>query len=185
MSGIENNNRSIRQRVVLLLRSNSTSLSLWFRKSKIRLSLAGVATLLAVPVAAYAAQSFSAGSDASANLTAQPSDEPALKSEPALLQEVPPVSASSSASSSAGGAQNQAATNTQVTVNGQSIPVPENGSVHRTIDTGNGQVSVNIDNNTTNENNQGNSFTSINSFSSSTSTSVNVNQSTNIGGTQQ
>ncbi len=182
MSRLENSNKPMRSRIVLLLRSNLAALGSLFRKSKFRLGLAGVATLAAVPVAAFAAQSFSDSPDTSANHTSQPAGEtPSAQAETPVVEQVPPPAASTSASN---GAQNQTSTTTQVTVNGESIPVPENGSVHRTIDTGNGQVTVNVDNSTTTAN-PGNSYTSVHSFSSSASSSVNVNQSTNIGGNSQ
>lgn len=185
MSGLEIGNKSIRARVALLLRSRLAGIASLPHRSRLRLTLAGAAALAAVPVAAFAVQGLSGSSDTGASVSSQPAaDSLPVQAGAALNQDT--ASNSSSSSSSAGSSENHATVNTQVTVNGQSVPVPENGSVHRIIETGNGgQVTVDINNSTTTENNPGNSFTSVHSFSSSTSSSVNVNQTTNIGGISQ
>lgn len=186
MSELESNNKPIRSRIVLLLRSKFAGIASLPRKSKLRLSFAGAAVLAAFPVAAFAVQGFSSSAD-SVNTTSQTStDEPAGQANGSTpSQEVPPAASSStSAGNSSNNSENNANVHTEITVNGQSIPVPQNGSTQQTINTGNGEVSVNVQSSSSNNNN-GSSFTSVNSFSSSASASVNVNQTTNIGGTSQ
>lgn len=70
----------------------------------------------------------------------------------------------------------QSDTSTNVTVNNQQIPVPENGSVTKTIQNDNGSTTV-----TVNSNNVSNG--DVNS-GSTTSTSLNVNTSTHSGSTK-
>jgi hypothetical protein len=63
----------------------------------------------------------------------------------------------------------------KVIVNGQSINVPENGSLNQSIDNVNGHTNINVSNDHTSNTSGGSSS----SNSSSTTTTVNVNQSSN------
>lgn len=60
---------------------------------------------------------------------------------------------------------------TQVTVNGENIPVPQNGSVHRTIETPSGTTSLDVSTDT-NGSSYNSSFTSTNMNVSSSSWSI-------------
>ncbi len=58
---------------------------------------------------------------------------------------------------------------TSVSVNGETVPVPQNGSVHKTVTNENGTTTVDVQN----SNNSGNTSTQVNTFSSSSTTTSN------------
>lgn len=77
------------------------------------------------------------------------------------------AAAEESLDDSSGQASSQTSTTTSVTVNGQNIPVPENGRVSQTLNTNNGTTTVNVDN-------QSSSTGSAGSSTNRTKSSVNV-----------
>jgi hypothetical protein len=81
-----------------------------------------------------------------------------------------------STGSHAAGSSSESNTSTNVTVNNQQIPVPENGSVSKTIQNSDGSTTVNVSSNNV-SNGDSNS-------SSTTSTSLNVSTSTQSGSTK-
>lgn len=64
---------------------------------------------------------------------------------------------------------------TQVTVNGQQIEVPENGSTTKTIDTDSGQATVTVNNQSSSDNSSSQTIVNSNTNSSNTSSQVNIN----------
>jgi len=79
---------------------------------------------------------------------------------------------SASTSSTANNSQTPGSNSTNVTVNGQSIPVPDNGSYNELLNSGNSKTDVTI-------NSERTSATSGSSASNNSSTSININQSGN------
>ena len=75
-----------------------------------------------------------------------------------------PETSASTDQSTAGAASSTSSTNVQVNVNGQSIAVPENGSVQKTVPTSDGTSQSSV---------------SVNSSSNSSGTSLNLNVSSN------
>lgn len=76
---------------------------------------------------------------------------------------------------SPGQASSQTSNNTKVTVNGQNIPIPENGSVNQTINNNGSTTTVNVDN-------RSSSSGTVGSSTNRSSSSVNVRvQSTQKG----
>jgi len=100
------------------------------------------------------------------------------------LNTTPPTELPTSVSSSANSAQsttsqtNSSSDHTEVTVNGETIPLPANGSVQKTVINNNGSTTVNVTRNSSQ--NGTNSYTNVqtNSFSSGIANST----STQIGG---
>lgn len=82
-----------------------------------------------------------------------------------LDTEKPPV-ANNNHSQNSGEAAGGTKTQTRIQAGGETINVPSNGSVHRTIDTGDGKVKVDVENNTSSSGSSSSS-TSIQSQSSS------------------
>ncbi len=72
----------------------------------------------------------------------------------------------------------------QVTVNGESVPVPENGSVRRTIQSADGQTTLDVSSSSDGESSN-NSYSSLNVNLSSNSSSFSSNSSITIGGTTE
>lgn len=82
-------------------------------------------------------------------------------------------------STSVNSTTNQAGqTSTKVTVNGQEVTVPDNGSTGQTINTANGQVNINVNNSNSS------SFTNYDTDSSSLNISTQTNFTTGGGQTQ-
>jgi hypothetical protein len=101
-------------------------------------------------------------------------DRPARSATAADQPSVPVGDRSSAASSSTSGSTSQSGSNFQVSVNGQDIAVPDNGSMSKSVPTadGSGQTNISI---TNTHSSDGNSYS--HSFSS---TNSNVTSSTNI-----
>jgi hypothetical protein len=86
-----------------------------------------------------------------------------------LSEPASPVAEPADQSSSTSSGSDTSSKSTSVTVNNQPIEVPENGSVHKVIQSGDGKTEVNI---SVNSNSNG-------STSTNTSTSTNLNVNTN------
>lgn len=92
-------------------------------------------------------------------------------------------SGQSSFSASSDTSTDQSASSGSVTVNGETIPVPKNGSVHKVVPSADGNTSVNI------QMNNGSSSVSTHSYSSSVTTqngqtSVQIDQHSSTSGTE-
>lgn len=131
-----------------------------FLHSKTGLGIIGVIALAVAPTAAFALDSFGSQDtpatslDTSFSTSATTSNS--LPVEPTSLETT--VNTNSSGNNSS----------TQVTVNGQEVTVPENGSVHKTIADDNGKTTVDVTSTRTGTA----SNVQINSFSSNVSSSV-------------
>jgi hypothetical protein len=146
--------------------SSSTGQSRVKRRSRV-LSAAGTAGIFLIPLATYALYN-PAGSGS------EPPSGPQVKNQSTLKADSASNTSGSSAPSE-GSSQSHNSSTTQVTVNGQIIPVPENGSVHQTVPTPDGTGSTNVDINSslsdsnTTVTTNGNGSTSVNIDSSSQS----------------
>lgn len=159
MLELENGNVSYRSAVGTFLRSkfgHFTSASL---QTKISLVITGLLALAAAP-AAYALNNMG-GTDAAATTSLSSSHEVADQAQSQS-------SSSSSFTSSSLNVTNNGGSSTQVTVNGQPVAVPENGSVHKIIKDDNGETVVDISTHSTNSAN-GNSSSSVWVYSQSSS----------------
>ena len=91
---------------------------------------------------------------------------------------------SASLNNSSSTSSNTGSTSTRVTVNGQPVEVPNNGSVHKTLATSDGQTSVDISNTSTTSGDTASGTTTTNNLqvfsesSGSSNTSVHINNST-------
>lgn len=87
--------------------------------------------------------------------------------------EQPVMNQQQSSTSSSSNQGSSSESKTTVTINNETVPVPQNGSVERTITNDNGTTQVNV---STNTDSNGNSHTS--SFMTTNSNSSNINNST-------
>ncbi|MGZ6005454.1 MAG: hypothetical protein ACXWLH_04865 [Candidatus Saccharimonadales bacterium] len=102
----------------------------------------------------------------------------AVKDSPQSNSAKTDVSVSSNQSKAVDDDSSGTATNTQVTVNGKSIPVPKNGSVHKTVpgDQDGASVTVDVQNNSQgSSSNQSSSSSNITVFGQSSNISSEVN----------
>lgn len=160
MSHLEGGNEVTSRSLTSFLHSKLSKLHLPFPKSKAGIVAIGAAVLVITPTAAIAIQNLSTPSN---NSTAGTSG-----SVGATGVITPPASSVTQQSTQTGNSNNTqggSATTTQVTVNGQQVPVPANGSVQKTITTENGQTTVNVSNTSTSNNNSSSSNVNISSHS--------------------
>ncbi len=91
---------------------------------------------------------------------------------------------SSGARTSTNSMSDSSKSSVQVTVNGETVPVPENGSVHRTLQSADGQTTLDVS--TSSDGGASNSSSSsLNVNVSSNSSSFSSNSSVTIGGTTE
>jgi len=132
----------------------------------------GAASVLAVALVTFVvvrtnASQASVKTTITSSQTATPDKDEAVfsaaeKTDDITTQENQPMTTQSSSNS-----DSTSNVDTKITVNNQDIPVPENGTVHRTIQSDNGTTNVTV-----------NTSTGTTSNQSTTSTSTNVNTST-------
>lgn len=132
----------------------------------------GAASILAVALVTFVVVSTNASQASvkttiTSSKTANPQKGEAVfstteKTDEVTTQENQPMTTQSSSNS-----DSTSNVDTKITVNNQDIPVPENGTVHRTIQSDNGTTNVTV-----------NTSTGTTSNQSTTSTSTNVNTST-------
>ena len=139
---------------------------------------AGVASLVAVSLVAFTVVRTNASQNSShsnnAVITTKTTVQDAVVSQPqeaadVSVQEEQPMTTQSSSNDS------RSTSDTKVTINNENIPVPENGTVHRTIQNENGTTNVTVNTNTGTTSNQSSSSTSMNVNTSTFSRSSDVN----------
>lgn len=173
MFHLEGGNESIGYKIGSFLRSKFANLHLPpLRSKKTSLSLLAIATLVAAPAAAFSIHNTS---PPNTSISSTDSSSESTNNNVATTQD---NTQSTPTTGSSLNVQAGTGSNTQVTVNGQSVPVPDNGSVHKTYTTNNGHTTVDVTNSSTNSYSSS-STVNINSFSYSSNT---VNGSSTTGG---
>jgi len=139
-----------------------------FTPKRVGFTLAGAFVFAGAAAALNVGGSSQGSASGKQNFTFQSSSDNTAPTEGSGVDPANPAAQSSA--SSDGSASNTNNTSVNVTVNGQSISVPDNGSVHETVPTedGSGQSSVSVHQSTNKSN---------------SSLNVNVNSSTSTSGT--
>lgn len=144
-------------------------------------SLAG---LLLLPAAGYAINSRLSNNEAThnSNSPSNSSNQGAGISDGSSTQQVLPSTATNSASTNVQTDTNQSSgsnAQTSLTINGQNVPVPANGSVHKTIVGNNSQTDVDVNVQNSGTATSQHSSTSLQVFSNSSSSGTNSDSRTN------
>ncbi len=138
-------------------------------RSRAGVSLLGVAALVVTPGAVLAVNSLTNNSSSGPSLSSSSSTESSGSAETSSNQG---VSASTSVNTSVN-SDGQTNTTTEITVNGEPVTVPENGELHKTIQTENGEVKVDVSNgSTSNTYTNSTNVQMVNTNSSSSSTII-------------
>jgi hypothetical protein len=146
-----------------------------FFNKKFIIAASGV-SLLSVPAAYAVSAQFDTTSDTPVSNV---SVDASVTNDEAKTEVKTDAKVETQADESAGAATNSNGVSGSVTINGQTTPLPENGTINKTVTNSNGvsSVSVNVNGN---QSASGFSSTHIHSNSTSGSTTVNINQNSSV-----
>ncbi len=141
-----------------------------FQNKKVRLT--GIASVITASLGLLSWQTFATSVNGTGALSGS------IKIPADSSQNSASVDVNAAVGASPGGSQNAKSTNSSsssssVTINGESIPVPANGSIHKTINNGATNIDIHIKNSST-TNGSTNSSVQINSTSESVSSTSHI-----------